>query len=165
MPNWCEGNLKVRGEKENIKRFLLEAFQPIHPAILQMLRPDIKAPEVNVTEDKWSMTIESTGTDGFYVKGTRRNFIESNSIEWEIRDEDAETHILIIENYKAAWGIEAEPLAKLSKEYELDFKIYAFEQGMEFNQDIEIHKGEIIKNDEIQFKDYEWECILPNLGG
>ncbi|MBB5146203.1 hypothetical protein HNQ35_001404 [Cerasibacillus quisquiliarum] len=36
---------------------------------------------------------------------------------------------------------------------------------MEFNQDIEINKGEIIKDEEIKFDDYEWECIYPNLGG
>jgi hypothetical protein len=160
MPNWCEGSLKVRGEKENIKRFLLEAFMPIQPAILQILRPDIKGPELNVTEDEWSLTIESTGNDGFHVKGTRRNFIESSSIEWEFDRE-----VLIIDGFKAAWGVYADQLAEISKEYNIDFKIYAFEKGMEFNQDIEIHKGEIIKDDEIQFNDYYWECINPTLGG
>ena len=33
---------------------------------------------------------------------------------------------------------------------------------MEFNQDVEIYKGEIIKNVEIEFDDYMWECINPN---
>ncbi|MEH7249215.1 hypothetical protein V7114_20860 [Neobacillus niacini] len=160
MPNWCEGSLKVRGEKENIKKFLLGAFTPIQPAILQILRPDLKAPELKVTEDEWSITLESSGKDGFYVRGTRRNFIENNSIEWEF-----EKQVLIIENYKAAWGIDSEPLAKLSKEYDIDLKIYGFERGMEFNQDIEIHKGQIIKDNEIKFDDYEWECINPTLGG
>ncbi len=36
---------------------------------------------------------------------------------------------------------------------------------MEFNQDVEIYKGEIIKNVEIEFDDYMWECITPNMGG
>ncbi|MGR5995465.1 hypothetical protein ACT7C9_25025 [Bacillus cereus] len=57
------------------------------------------------------------------------------------------------------------PLATLSKEYNVDIKIYAFEKGMEFNQDVEIHKGEIIKNVEIEFDNYMWECINPNMGG
>lgn len=29
MPNWCEGTLKVRGTKENIKRFVLEGLHPV----------------------------------------------------------------------------------------------------------------------------------------
>lgn len=28
MPNWCEGTLKVRGTKENVKRFVLEGLPP-----------------------------------------------------------------------------------------------------------------------------------------
>ncbi len=36
---------------------------------------------------------------------------------------------------------------------------------MEFNQDVEIYKGEIIKGVEIEFDDYMWECINPNIGG
>lgn len=36
---------------------------------------------------------------------------------------------------------------------------------MEFNQDVEIYKGEIIKNVEIEFDDYMWEFINPNMGG
>lgn len=62
-------------------------------------------------------------------------------------------------------GIDAEKLAEVSKKYEIDLKIYAFECGMEFNQDVEIINGEIIKNDEIKFDDYRWECINPTKGG
>lgn len=29
MPNWCEGNLKVRGTKENLTRFILEGLHPV----------------------------------------------------------------------------------------------------------------------------------------
>lgn len=158
MPNWCVGTMKVRGEKENIKRFLLEALQPLQSLFVQALLPNNKIPELEVTEDEWSMTIRSS--NGFYIKGTRRNFIESKDIEWEFDRE-----VLIIEDFKAAWGIEAETLANISKEYELDFRIYAFEKGMEFNQELEIHKGKIIKNIEITFDDYDWECISPRLGG
>lgn len=59
-----------------------------------------------------------------------------------------------MEDYKGAWSIDTETLLKLSKEYDLDFKIYAFEQSMEFNQNIEIHKGKIIKAEIIKFDDY-----------
>lgn len=44
-------------------------------------------------------------------------------------------------------------------------KIHAFEQGMEFNQVIEIIDGEVIHDYEIHFTDYQWECVCPKLGG
>lgn len=68
-------------------------------------------------------------------------------------------------DFKAAWRIEVETLSEISKKYNIDFKIYAFEMGMEFNQDIEIIKGQIIKNEEITFNNYGWECIDPTMGG
>ena len=30
---------------------------------------------------------------------------------------------------------------------------------------IEIINGEILKDENIEFKDYDWECICPNMGG
>jgi hypothetical protein len=158
MPNWCVGTLKVRGSKENIINFLKNGFTPV-----TWMGTDIP---MKVVEEEYSFTISCDDKfHGFHVKGTHRNFIESKEIEFEHWDEDNETHVLILEDYKAAWGIEAEPLAELSKEYQLDFRLYAFERGMEFNQEIEIHKGKIIKDVEIKFDDYAWECINPSLGG
>jgi hypothetical protein len=162
MPNWCVGTLKVRGEKEDIKRFLLEGLQPIQSmsAILTLMGREVPEIKVSVSEDEYELIIKQDGKDGFHVKGTNRNFIDSNEITWNLEDE-----ILMIEDYQAAWGIDTNGLTDLSAEYNLDFKIYAFEQGMEFNLDFEVHKGTVIKNDEIKFSNYEWECIEPNRGG
>ena len=35
----------------------------------------------------------------------------------------------------------------------------------EFNIDFEVHKGKVIKNNEIKFDDYVWECTNPEIGG
>lgn len=64
-----------------------------------------------------------------------------------------------------AWDVSAKELSLISKQYELDFRLYAFEAGMEFNRDIEIIHGEIKKDYEITFDDYKWECVCPNVGG
>lgn len=161
MPNWCVGTLKVRGEKENIRKFVKEGFE-LPPGINQLIAakmnneelPESRPPEI--AEDSYSISVR--GTD-LYIKGTRRMFV-SVGFEWVI-----DSDILVISDVHAAWAIDVDGLTKLSEQYQLDFKIYAFEQGVQFNQDIEIHRGEIIKNDEITFTDYTWECIEPNLGG
>ena len=98
-------------------------------------------------------------------KGTRRNFIDPVENEIYVYDEDEGKQIICLKNFEAAWGIDAEALRVISKRYDIDFKIYAFEAGMEFNQDIEIMKGKIIKDEEIKFEDYVWECIEPYVGG
>ena len=68
-------------------------------------------------------------------------------------------------DFESAWNIDTDCLRIISKLYDIDFKIYAFEGGMQFNKDIEIIKGKIIKDEEIRFNNYIWECIDPELGG
>lgn len=66
---------------------------------------------------------------------------------------------------KFAWGISADELLKTCEKYHVDMKIHGFERGMEFNQVIEIVDGKILKDEELHFKDYQWDCICPNIGG
>lgn len=163
MPNWAEGVLKVRGTRKDIRNFLtgaLEAIPSVSQQIALLRGQEFKAPEVKIQEDEWDFNMKAP--HGFYISGTRRAFIEGN-IQWDFSDRHEE--VLSIDSFKQAWGVDADSFAELSKQYDVDIKIYAFERGMEFNQDIEIHKGEIIKNNEIKFDDYEWECLMPNLGG
>ncbi|XKH51341.1 hypothetical protein LG275_03850 [Chryseomicrobium palamuruense] len=167
MPNWCEGVLKVRGTKEDIINFLKNGLEPINPAkqIALITGKEYKEIEVKAELDDYEFTLEAS--NGFYLKNSSRAFVETRCIEFYFGDdkEESESHTLSIPNFKQAWGIEAKTLAEHSKVYNLDFKIFAFECGMEFNQDIEIHKGEIIKDNEITYDDYVWECVMPDMGG
>ena len=162
MPNWCKGTLKIRGKKENILNFLengtslLKGFWFPEEIRTEIKMNDYAEIEIkNITED----------INTLYIKGTRRNFIEKVENEIFIYNYDEEESIICLENFKAAWGIDAEALRTISKKYNIDIKIFAFECGMEFNQNIEIIKGKIIKDEEIKFKNYIWECIEPTLGG
>lgn len=164
MPNWCKGTLKIRGKKENIIKFLEEGT-----SLLEGLwEPKEIKPEIeinNCDEIEIKNLDKLKGVDYLYIKGTRRNFIDPVENEIYIHDIDEKEQIICLKNFKAAWGIDADALRVISDRYDIDIKIYAFEMGMEFNQDIEIIKGNIIKDDEIKFENYQWECIEPNLGG
>lgn len=164
MPNWSKGNLKIRGKKENIIKFLKEGTSLLDG----LWEPREIVPEVKINDyDEIEIeNIDKTkGIDALYIKGTRRNFIDPVENEIYIHNVDEEEQIICLENFRAAWGIDADSLRVISNRYNIDIKIYAFEAGMEFNQDIEIVKGKIIKDEEIKFKDYVWECIEPNIGG
>lgn len=47
-----------------------------------------------------------------------------------------------------AWCVNTQEFASISKKYDIDIKIHAFERGGQFSQDIEIHKGNVIKDEE-----------------
>lgn len=162
MPNWIVGDLKVRGTKKEIRRFITEGLEAIPFSILGIKDSNIETKVVG-DEDFFRVT---TNGHCFYIKGTRRHFIRGNEIEVDFyTDKEDGKEVVVLEGFEAAWYIEAEQLAEISKEYNIDFKILGFERGMEFNQDVEIVNGEVVKDDEVKFDDYWWECIRPHIGG
>lgn len=152
MPNWCKGDLKVRGTMGNIENFLRNAITVNGET----------EPTINVDED----SIDFNFKDNYvYFNGTRRQFAEPGSGYAYKGNCNGDNVILVLSGYYGAWSIDAKGLSKLSKEFSVDLKILGFEQGLEFMQDVEIINGEIVKDVEITFADYQWECPFPNLGG
>ena len=148
MPNWAEGSLKLRGRSENIAS-----------ALKQMLLND------TVTlEDKWDGTLLKFNNTApyFYINETRRAFIKQEQIEVWLEDEFC---IVELNNFKQAWSAIPENYQEISIKFDVDIKIFTFECGMEFTQEIEISKGEIIKDVCYKYDDYQWEVPFSNLGG
>ena len=148
MPNWAEGSLKLRGRSENIAS-----------ALKQMLLND------TVTlEDEWDGTLLKFNNTApyFYINETRRAFIEQEQIEVWLEDEFC---IVELNNFKQAWSAIPENYQEISIKFNVDIKIFTFECGMEFTQEIEISKGEIIKDVCYKYDDYQWEVPFSNLGG
>lgn len=165
MPNWCEGNLKVRGRYGDIKSFLKNEIKKI---VCEFNKEDgfvEKEIPININEENYYFSVEeNTKGNDFYLNGSRRGFLYSPIEIYDIENNDDVISVDLGE-FKCAWDLDREVLIKHSKAYNIDFKIYAYEKGMEFNVDFEVHKGEVIKNDEIKFDDYIWECTNPEIGG
>lgn len=148
MPNWAEGSLKLRGKSENIAS-----------ALKEMLLND------TVTlEDKWdgALLIFNNTAPYFYINGTRRAFIDKKQIEVWFEEEFLTVEL---DNFKQAWSAIPENYKKISSKFDVDIKIFTFECGVEFTQEIEISKGEIIKDICYEYDNYQWEVPFSNLGG
>lgn len=154
MPNWAQGIMKVRGTEEHIINFLKGALIPVGFWGEKV--------SVETTEDEYDLTLQSS-SGSFLIKGTRRSFIEGSVEFW--KDEEENKRVLVLDTFKQAWAVLPEALVVLSKEYEVDIKIDAFECGMEFQQEVEIVKGQVVSYKEITFDDYQWDCVMPHLGG
>lgn len=159
MPNWCEGKLKIRGKKENILDFFKNGISLIDYKEGESIEI---VPDIEMNDELFIKNLGKIST--IYIKETRRHFLKPDFAYIDTYNIGKKESIIVM-HFKAAWGIATESLAEISKKYNIDFKIYAFEMGSEFNQDIEIVKGNIIKNEEITFDDYVWECIDPTMGG
>ena len=170
MPNWCVGMLKIRSDFKTIVELLKNeiGLPMVTPYGIKEAEEGSILPTLEFTEKDDYFSIEiKTGKGyhvdgGLYLKGSRKMFTPSPLEIEKIRDEEIEVFCFRI---KGAWDIDAAWIERVSKQYQVDIKIHGFERLQEFTRDIEYHKGEMIKNDEITYGSYEWECIDPSLGG
>lgn len=145
MPNWCVGDLKIRGELADITHFLTECIEGCNCDIDEL------------------GTLEIKNIRGQAIKGARRVFCDNpNEI---IEGYELGNGYIVVVPISAAWVLSQPEMVELSKKFNIDFRFYGFEWGQAFNQELEIIKGVLTLDKCIEFKNYIWECPMPYLGG
>lgn len=168
MPNWCEGIMKLRGNKENLLKFALEELIRVErKSFFEINHKKLFGEDFDYTD--YQLYVDNEKQD-IWFKNSRRMFITQN-IDWwfdnafNVREEENYIQCLDI---KQAWDIDVDDLLKIAQEYNLDIKVIAFESGMQFHREILIENGKLEKNITKQYdntKEYEWEVYDPRLGG
>ncbi|MAH51402.1 hypothetical protein CMI37_36640 [Candidatus Pacearchaeota archaeon] len=113
MPNWCENRLVVRGEKEDMTKFL-KVINDKTTRSQNLLNAFIPAPSDE--EDLYHWHIENWGT------------------KWDVDFEDATIEDDYAEfSFDSAWGPPVVWLEKVAKKYpKLKFSLKYEEPGMDF---------------------------------
>ena len=161
MPNWVEGKLKIRGDKKDMATFFKEEMREVEYQNV----PITNSVKIDIDKDGDFVVEKIDFTHRFKLKNARHYITESSIDSFYSCCKSVNGKDVLVVGFEAAWLIDAEYFAEMSKKYDIDFKIYAFEQGKEFNQNLEVVKGKIIKDEVIEFDDYVWECIDPTIGG
>ena len=166
MPNWCEGNIRFRGKKKNIKQFLTNEI------VCCKYEHNGTIEEKPTIDDRDYCLIITKPNDHYwwYIKTTRRNFFDDDVLEiWmEEEDEDKET-IVCIDSFKVAWSFEqCDAWKEFAKKYELDVKMTGYEKGMHFSQIKTVFRDGTVKDVIHEYEnddDWMWNCPQPNNGG
>jgi hypothetical protein len=155
MANWIEGTLKLRGKTEGLKKFFTEYLDPSQNlGEVRTIDEFIKLDFDDVNQC-YNVDIK----DLPHIKGSRRAFLEKDLNGW-LGDWDT-----IALKVKQAWNFDVEPFVAISKECGLDVRLFGFECGIQFCQEIEIIGGEVICDKTIKYDDWIWDCPMPLLGG
>ncbi len=128
---FVKGILKVRGDERSLINFLVDAC------------------ECWLDEDN-ALIIAG---DIHYLEGTHNAFIDFTP-EFVF---DGSVNGIIFLKYVQRFYVRAKDLKELSKAYNVDFKISAFENNMKYCRDIEVVGGKIIKNNKITSKALVWQ--------
>lgn len=162
MPNWCEGNLKIRGKKEDIVNFIENEIRLVK---LKDIFSEPEYFEIKMIDNlgAYSFNYKKSFREYLHLKNTVRFFVESEEISfYHYKDELCYLTLEI----KQAWSISIqELLVEHSKKYNIDFNLYASESGMQFEQYITVTDGELVKNEAKEYTDFSFEAINPELGG
>ena len=159
MPNWIEGTIKIRGNSEDLKRFFTEYLEPSVSFDEEVTQP--LSEFVNCEFGTYNYV---TITGEPHIKGTRRAFIQNCDVYWD------ECHSTLVMPIRQAWSFtpydkSMKLWSDISKNCDIDIRLYGFECGLQFCQEIEIIKGEVTIQNVIEYDDWTWECPMPNMGG
>ena len=159
MPNWCEGSLRIRGKKDNIRNFLKNEI------VCTNYEENAKKPEIEEDDEHEYLILRST-TNDFYINDTYRNFIFKNQIEAYFCDhENDEDYIINIDCFNSAWALRSDGWVDHAKKYNLDFRMFGYEQGIQFSQVMTILRDGSVSEETQQYNDWYWDCPFPNMGG
>jgi hypothetical protein len=164
MPNWCEGTLRVRGKGKDIQDFFGENLMEIDTVEDNEGIRNVITPIKNLWIDRGSYITFNFESGDLWFSETNRMFTcGCKHISFEKDDmEIIVSHAIQIQQ---AWSIQSDYLQRMSEKYNLEIKILAFEHGNEFAQDIYIKNGELIKDEDIEYDDWTFDCPCPLLGG
>ncbi|MDC7953213.1 hypothetical protein [Liquorilactobacillus mali] len=176
MPNWIEGDLRVKGTKKELFNFLRNAIA----AQNVVWSKDDDGPIVELSMpiekyDEYGLRMFEYSVDA-YLKGTRRFFIGKSysknisfNCDYLVDSEENEEPLVINLDFSAAWNFDDNELSEICKEYHVDMAIYGVESGMQFiHQSTIRNDGEVIES---VFKHYQntadfmFEVPFSNLGG
>ena len=159
MPNWIEGTIKLRGNSEDLKRFFAEGIEPARDVYGRDQKTIADSIECNFGEYN-----EVIIKDELHIKGTRRAFIQNCCVVWD------RAYAIVYMPIRQAWAFcgdenDRNRWVEISRQFKLDIRLYGFECGMEFCQEVEIIDGEIAMSNEITYDNWAWECPMPSMGG
>lgn len=147
MPNWCEGNLRIRGTIKQLAEFMKNA---------------VDADDVTKyieTDTEIDIYLKDGAT---WLRGSQRAFVMGEIVAKAKSPAEKKAVAL---DYRSAWLVESDVLLNLAIKSGVDIRLNAYERGAEFNRNIEIIGGKLVKDETIKFDDYVWECPCPLIGG
>ena len=161
MPNWIEGTMKLRGKREDIKRFLDNEIEA------SSWFGEQNALEEQAKCNSDGSYFEYTFKNEPHIKGTRRAFIVDDYL---YMDKDEGT---VSVGIKQAWSFsttkddrELDLWKDNAHKYNIDIKLFGIESGIEFCQEvIALKDSDGVINNVIEYEDWDWECPFPEMGG
>lgn len=155
MPNWMSGTLRIRGNPSDIENFFLCGLG--QPAGKYENTPMSELMECFKAKDDYYIDFKTE----LYIKGTKRAFIDDGCAEFIPNEEITVACV----NVKQAWDLKPNEWQEIAKKYNVDLRLWACDSSGHEARELEIIQGCITQFRKVKYKNWEWECPTPKLGG
>lgn len=178
MPNWAEGNIRIRGKRENLIRFLKNVMMSLYEKKSDEVQkaptePYVVERPITLTETQggWSLilTRDEDTNPNLYFRGSRRQFIFDVGLQTEIYLSEGPNQnvdqIIILDNFNGAWDVDHEIFKKYAEDFKIDIRIFVWERGMEWSSIYTWHKNGQFEQESKTYENWLWDCPMPFNGG
>lgn len=161
MPNWCEGNLKVRGKRSKIINFIRNTLVGIDYCFYEKEIPI----ELEFFRNSAIGSIKTEDERYYLYFKESKMLFPIGTIKFNLCDNEEDNQVLFF-GIRQAGDFDVNYLRKLSKVNDVDLRVVGYESEKKFTHEIEIEKGRIIKNITKKYGDeWDWKIDNPSLGG
>lgn len=155
------GDLKIKGKKEDIEEFITDNI--IHFLDSEYKKSEYFKKKIQIDGYvRYSLKTYSETNKRSWLIGSKENFIAVNN-NIHIYEEDK--NFVSIMNFGAIHNdIDVDYFVKISKEYNLDISIHAYDVNTKNKRDVDIRQGKIKRNEKFRLV-YICEDMNSNIGG
>ena len=171
MPNWAEGNIRFRGNRENIIHFLIENLKGVYELKDEEIQLRPIYIEENCGGEELVLAKDPDTSDAVYFNQSRRQFIDFD-FEREICAEFSSTkgfsrddQVLFLPGFRGAWEVDSEYFNKKAIEYRIDIRIFVWELGMQWSSVKTFFRNGETEEEKRTYADWMWDCSMPTYGG
>ena len=162
-----EGNIRIRGKRPNIIRFLQEELVPVYEL------------EDGLTEERpihlenncggWTLVLKrdpDTSTS-VYFKGSDQYRIVMDDTETEIsfsaKTNTRDDQVICLDNYEGPWSPNYDFLREKAMKYKVDIRIFSWDKNAWSSIQTWYRNGDIEESTR-KYEDFLWDCPYPEYG-
>ena len=164
---YSEGNIRIRGKRENIIRFLQHELVAVYK--LEGDKDEERPIRLEENCGGWTviLTRDPDTESLLYFKGSRDYWIETNHTETEIlftsKHDFRKDEIVCLENYEGPFKPNYEFWRKKAMEYKIDIRIFSWDDKKWSSATTWYRNG--MGDTTLQtYEDFFWNCPIPGYG-
>ena len=167
VKRWTEGNLRIRGKRDNIIHFLQENLTPVY----ELADDEYEDSNILIEENcgGWSLILKKDPdtSDQVFFKGSGYNlyvdFGEGDvEVEFTSKTGSSSDQVACLSGIQTLRNFDYEFLKKVAKTYKVDIRIFIWAREVEWAYSVTYYRNGTFEEMTRKYADWIWDSPLMN---